>query len=47
MYMGMPGIPCVLEYMRNRLKTWYARNTFSIILAHWYIKKAQQYDRNI
>ena len=30
-HMGMPGIPYVLEYVRNIFSTRYARNTFSLI----------------
>ena len=36
--MGMPGIPYVLEYVKNILNIRYARNTLSTILAHWHIR---------
>ena len=34
----MPGIPYVLEYLKNILNIRYARNTLSTILAHWHIR---------
>ena len=34
----MPGIPYMLEYIRNILSTRYARNTFSIIVCTQNIK---------
>ena len=34
----MPGIPYVLEYVKNILNIRYARNTLSTILAHWHIR---------
>ena len=37
-YIGMPGIPYVMEYVKNILNIRYARNTLSTILAHWHIR---------